>query len=109
MHTYAQTSVQLFNQLRREGYSTGDVEYFVTAYGPFPRLRQNLHRALGPHCEHSGIATRACDDGGGRGLLHAAYAQGDFETWGRGISGRKREQVKRIASTQAEVSTLIRN
>jgi len=47
MHTYAQTNVQLFNQLRRDGYSNNELSCIRNAYEHAKRLFTGLFLASG--------------------------------------------------------------
>jgi len=109
MHSYAQTNLQLFNQLRRDGYSNADLGYILKAYDLAACL-------LTARFQHSGKPTIAHFVGTASilsslhvsakvvaaGLLHNVYEIGDFGDGRKGISGPKREQVKRAVGSEVE-------
>ena len=109
MHSYAQTNVQLFDQLRAEGYSKQEREDVRDAYVFAMRLFTSLYLPSGkPFIDHLvgtasilaslqvpvEIVTAA--------LLHAAYLHGDFDSVRRGISESKRRQVREAVGEKVE-------
>ncbi|MGI8826884.1 MAG: DUF6817 domain-containing protein [Chloroflexota bacterium] len=106
-HQYAQTNLQLFNQMLAGGYSDADLELMRRCYDLAIQLFSGLYRPTGkPFLSHLvGTASilAAMETPApvvGAGLLHAAYTHGDF-----GIqfpSHRRREQVRRGASREVE-------
>ena len=85
MHTYAQTNIQLFNQLQREGYGAADLEAVARAYDLAIALTTGRFRASGKTFIAHLVGTagilgslKAPGPLVVAGLLHAAYAAGDF-------------------------------
>lgn len=109
MHSYAQTNLQLFTQLRRDGYSNTELGCIFNAYKLVICLFTGCFRPSGKtfiahlvgtasilsylHVPASVVAA---------GLLHAAYANGDFGDGKTGISDARREQVRRTVGHQVE-------
>ena len=109
MHDYAQTNIQLFNQLRRAGYSNADLEYLYRAYEVAIRLFTGRFRASGKtfiaHLVGTAsilAALRAPIALIAAGLLHAAYTHGDFGKGRQGISSAKRRKLKQSLGEEAE-------
>jgi hypothetical protein len=109
MQAYAQTNIQLFNQLSRAGYRSADLEYLYRAYELTIRLFTGQFRASGKtfiaHLVGTAsilVALRAPSPLVAAGLLHAAYTQGDFGKGGRGISSTKRLRLIQVLGEQAE-------
>jgi (p)ppGpp synthase/HD superfamily hydrolase len=109
MHTYAQTNVQLFNQLRSEGYSKNERQRVLTAYELAMRLFTGLFLPSGrPFIDHLvGTASilawlRVPVEIVTAGLIHAAYLHGDFGDAGEGVSNVKRKQVKHAVGEVVE-------
>ena len=107
--TYAQTNLQFFSQLRREGRSETEQGYLADAYRLAADLFSGQYRGCDkPFIAHLvGTASVLASLGApgpvvAAGLLHAAYEQGDF---GLGLTGRhhdKRREVQRILGVEAE-------
>jgi (p)ppGpp synthase/HD superfamily hydrolase len=109
MHTYAQTNVQLFNQLRSQGYSEKERALISDAYEFGIRIFTGLYLASGkPFIDHLvGTASilaslHAPVEVVAAGLLHAAYLHGDFGSIRKGVTNVKREQVRRAVGEQIE-------
>jgi (p)ppGpp synthase/HD superfamily hydrolase len=109
MHTYAQTNVQLFNQLRSDGYSKKERACLLNSYEFGMRIFTGLYLASGkPFIDHLvGTASilaslHAPVEVVAAGLLHAAYLHGDFGSIRKGVSKAKREQVRRAVGEQIE-------
>lgn len=109
MTTYAQTNLQLFNQLRQAGYSNADIGFLRVAYDLAMQLFTGLFRGSGKTflahlvgtasiltSQHAPIAVVTA------GLLHAAYSHGQFGPRRRGISDAKREHVRRAIGYEVE-------
>ena len=106
---YAQTNLQLYKQLRDCGYSTEDMALVQQAYALGVTLFTASFRGSGkPLLAHlvgtasilaslheSAIVVTA-------GLLHAAYALGDFGTGRGGMTPAKRERVRAAVSAAVE-------
>src|ERR1700676_5647271 len=99
MQHYAQTNIQLFNQLHRKGYSESDLARVSAAYAFAARVFTGCFRPSGKvflaHLVGTGsilaelhrpIATIAA------GLLHSVYTHGEFGDGARGLSEGKREE-----------------
>ena len=109
MHPYAQTNLQLFNQLHHEGYRAADFEAVVSAHEFMAALMTAQFRASGKtfiaHLVgtasilaslHTASAIVAA------ALLHAAYSAGDFGDDRLGISDAKRARVRSAVGEQVE-------
>jgi (p)ppGpp synthase/HD superfamily hydrolase len=101
MHTYAQTNVQLFNQLQSEGYSKKDRERVREAYDFAMHLFTGLFLPSGKAFIDHLVGTASILASLHRpvevviaGLIHAAYLHGDFGGTTKGISEAKRKQVR---------------
>jgi (p)ppGpp synthase/HD superfamily hydrolase len=109
MHAYAQTNVQLFNQLRSEGYSQKDRERIREAYEFAMRLFTGLFLPSGKTFIDHLVGTasilaslRMPVEVVIAGLIHAAYLHGDFGAIKTGISEEKRRQVRRVVGEEVE-------
>lgn len=109
MHSYAQTNVQLFNQLRSEGYSKNERQRVLTAYELAMRLFTGLFLPSGkPFIDHLvGTASilaslRVPIEIVSAGLIHAAYNHGIFGGLKGGISEAKRREVRRAVGDVGE-------
>jgi len=109
MHPYAQTNVQLFNQLRSEGYSKQERECVRQAYELGMQLFTGLFLPSGkPFIDHLvGTASILASlhvsvELVAAGLIHAAYLHGDFGSIRQGISEAKRKQVKDAVGEEVE-------
>lgn len=109
MHGYAQTNLQLFNQLRQCGYSASDMEQVVAAYGLAMELFGGHFRPNGKPfvCHLVGTASvlaglRAPMPVVICGLLHAVYTHGQFSGGRKGPSPRKRARVREAAGERSE-------
>lgn len=109
MHTYAQTNVQLFNQLRAEGYSKKDRALILQAYEFAMRTFTGLYLPSGkPFIDHLvGTASilaslRMPIEIVAAGMIHAAYLHGDFGTLQSGSSQNTRKKVQDAIGKEAE-------
>jgi (p)ppGpp synthase/HD superfamily hydrolase len=109
MHEYAQTNVQLFNQLRSEGYSKEDRERVRAAYEFAMRLFAGLFLPSGKTFIDHLVGTasilaslHASVDLVIAGLIHAAYLHGNFGGIRRGISKSTRKQVRDAVGEKVE-------
>ena len=109
MHSYAQTNVQLFNQLRSEGYSKKERQFVLAAYEFAMRLFVGLFLPSGkPFIDHLvGTASILTSlhvpvEIVTAGLIHAAYRHGIFSRIHLGISEAKRKQVKLVVGEVVE-------
>lgn len=107
--TFAQTNLQLFNQLRRARYCEADIFYICDVYNFALQIFAGRFRGSGkPFISHligtaSILATlRVSVNVVAAGLLHAAYIYGEYGTDQRGMTDAKREQVRRAVSVETE-------
>jgi (p)ppGpp synthase/HD superfamily hydrolase len=98
--TYAQTNIQLYNQLEREGYSRSDRERVRETYEFAMRLFTGLVLPSGKTFIDHLVGTASIlaslhmpAEIVAAGLIHAAYLHGDFGGATKGISDTKRKQV----------------
>ncbi len=109
MHPFAQTNVQLFNQMRREGYSTEELTRVVAAYdyalGLFGAAFRGSGKPLLAHLVGTAsvlASQRAPVAVVIAGMLHAAYELGDFGSGTRGVTAAKRAELRRAAGEEVE-------
>jgi (p)ppGpp synthase/HD superfamily hydrolase len=109
MPTYAQTNIQLFNQLQREKYCADDLKAVFSAYELAASLMTGRFRASGKtfiaHLVGTASILASLKAPGSlvvAGLLHAAYPAGDFGDGRPGVSAAKRERVRSVIGEQAE-------
>jgi (p)ppGpp synthase/HD superfamily hydrolase len=109
MHSYAQTNIQLFNQLHRRGYGAADLEAVVSAYELMISLMTGRFRASGKTFIAHLVGTASILGSlqvpsplVAAGLLHAVYSAGDFGDERPGISDAKRERVRSVVGEQVE-------
>lgn len=110
MYQYAQTNLQLFNQLRRDGYSNSELACIFNAYKLVTSLFTGCFRPSGKTFIAHLVGTasilsslHAPANVVAAGLLHAAYTNGDFGGSGkRGISKAKREHLTRAVGQEVE-------
>jgi (p)ppGpp synthase/HD superfamily hydrolase len=110
MHSYAQTKVQLFNQLSRDGYAKEDLALIHSSY----RLAASL---LTGRYQHSGKTTISHFVGAASilgflnvpaqvvaaGLLHAIYSVGDFGDGIRSVTAQKRDLLRQTVGDDVEI------
>ena len=109
MHAYAQTNVQLFNQLRSEGYSKEDRERVREAYEFAMRLFTGMFLPSGKSFIDHLVGTasvlaslRVRVELIIAGLIHAAYLHGNFGGVRKGISDATRRQVQSAVGPDVE-------
>lgn len=110
MYSYAQTNIQLFNQLQSEGYSNNDLVCVLNSYELAMELFTGLFRPSGKTFIDHSIGTASIlvslhvpVNIVVAGLLHAAYVHGDFGSVSiRSISDDKRKQVIHAIGEQVE-------
>ena len=107
--TYAQTNIQLFNQLEREGYSKSDRERVHETYEFAMRLFTGLFLPSGKTFIDHLVGTASILTGlhmpveiVAAGLIHAAYLHGDFGSVRMGISENKRKEVRKVVGEEVE-------
>ena len=109
MHSYAQTNIQLFNQLCREGYSHSELAPIRNAYELAMRLftghflasgRTQIAHIVGTasilSILHLPVEVVAA------GLIHNAYVTGDFGDGRKGISEARRNRVRQAVGMDVE-------
>ena len=106
--SYAQTNIQLFNQLRLAHYSEADLSYIYNIYQFALQIFSSRFRGSGkPFLSHLvGTASilaslHAPINVIAAGLLHAAYIYGEYGTE-RGMTEAKREQVRQVVGVETE-------
>jgi len=106
---YAQTNIQLFNQLHRAQYSEADLSYICNAYQFALQIFTGRFRASGkPFLSHLvGTASILASVHApirviAAGLLHAAYIYGEYEAEEKGMTDAKRKQVQRAIGVETE-------
>ena len=109
MEAKAQTIVQLFNQLRSQGYALEDLRLIHRAYELAVSLCICQYRSSGRTLlDHSvGAASiLAAQDLHpslvAAAVVHAAYIHGDFGTWRRRIGEDKRARLRAAVGSAAE-------
>jgi gluconolactonase len=109
MHYYAQTNLQLFNQLRGDGYSKADLGLVRDAYelamllfsGRFqPSGKSFIAHVVGT----AGIlaSLRLTAPVVAAGLLHNVYESGDFSDGRNGISQARRRKIRKALGPEVE-------
>jgi GT2 family glycosyltransferase len=106
---YAQTNLQLYNQLLAAGRTSDDLRLIRDAYELALRLFAAQFRASGkPFVAHLvGVASVLAAherpiETVVAGLLHSVYALGEFGDGSRGMTARKRHQVRLAVGDAAE-------
>ena len=110
MHSYAQTNIQLFNQLRRQGYSNEEIGCVRNAHELAMHLFTGLYRPSGDTFISHLVGTASILASlhtpiniVTAGLLHAAYIHGDFGIIGlRLMSGKKRQKIRDVVGDAVE-------
>lgn len=108
LHSYAQTNIQLLNQLQQLGYSDAALERLCRAYGLVMQLFSGRFRPSGKTFIAHLVGTASIlaklevsAELVTAGLLHAAYTHGDFGSRS-GISEAKRQAVRRVVGDSIE-------
>lgn len=109
MTQFAQTNIQLYNQLRNKGYSGQEINSVYQGYELAIQLFGCLFKPSGitfiaHHVSTASILAsfHAPVNVVVAGLLHGAYNRGDFGEFRRGISVEKRAQVRCVIGHEAE-------
>ncbi len=112
MHPYAQTNLQLFNQLRGDGYSRTDLGLVRDAYELAMVFFSGRFQASGKSFIAHVVGTasilaslRLPAPIVAAGLLHNIYENGDFSDGRNGISKSRRRKIRNVLG--AEVETYI--
>ncbi|NJP21002.1 MAG: hypothetical protein HC763_20665 [Hydrococcus sp. CRU_1_1] len=114
MYVYAQTNIQLFNQLRDRGYSNAELQEIFNAYQLTIELFTGQFRASGKTFIAHLVGTasilthlRVSSKLIAAGLLHAAYSQGDFGGIGKPEIPRQSENEFEIRLARKSRNTLL--
>ena len=106
---FAQTNVQLFNQLRLEGYAKQEIFQIWKAYELGMRLFSGLFLPSGkPFIDHLvGTASILAwlhmpVEIVAAGLIHAAYLHGDFGSIRMGVTEKKRKEIRKVVGAEVE-------
>jgi (p)ppGpp synthase/HD superfamily hydrolase len=106
---YAQTNLELLNQLCRSGYAEADLVRVRRAYEVALGLLTACFRPSGKTFLAHLVRTASILADLGTpprvvvaGLLHAAYSHGEFGTSAFGISRQKRERLRAVVGNDAE-------
>jgi (p)ppGpp synthase/HD superfamily hydrolase len=110
MPPYAQTNIQLFNQLRREGYSNEEILLVRNAHELAIHLFTGLYRPSGDTFISHLVGTASILASQHTpinivtgGLLHAAYIHGDFGIIGLMLmSEKKRRKIREVVGDVVE-------
>jgi len=109
MTGYAQTNLELYAQMRTEGYDEAAHEGVLYGYSLAMRLFAGLHRASGKvflaHLVGTAsvlVEARTRSPLVVAGLLHAAYTHGEFGDGWRGMTVDKRATVAAVVGDECE-------
>ncbi len=109
MQSYAQTNIQLFNQLHCEGYSNAEISCIQEAYTLVMSLFAGCFRLSGKTFIAHLVGTASILTAlhvpikmVAAGLMHAVYAYGDFGYGEKGITNSKRQYIRRIVGEEIE-------
>jgi (p)ppGpp synthase/HD superfamily hydrolase len=109
MDPYAQTNLQLFKQLRGEGYLQQEITVVCRAYELAAELCTGLYRPSGKTFIAHLVGTasilaslRVPIELVAAGLLHSAYTHGDFGRGPGAVTAANRAEVKGIIGAEAD-------
>jgi len=109
VHSYAQTNIQLFNQLRCDGYSKADLDLVRNAYELAMVLFTGRFQASGKSFIAHVVGTasilaslRLPASVVAAGLLHNVYENGDFSDGRDGISKSRRRKFRKTLGPEVE-------
>lgn len=109
MYSYAQTNIQLFNQLRIRNYSEADLKSIFKIYELTMNLFNGCYRPSGKtfiaHLIGTASILASLDvpiNVVAAGLIHAAYSNGQFGDGEKGISEKKRAQLREVVGEEIE-------
>ena len=109
MHSYAQTNIQLFNQLPRDGYSKADLDLVRDAYELAMVLFSGRFELSGKSFIAHVVGTasilarlRLPATVVAAGLLHNVYQNGDFGDGRHHISAGRRRKIRRALRPEVE-------
>ena len=108
--TYAQTNIQLFKQLHRDGYSSTELVLICDAYVLATRLYSGYFLASGrTEIEHVvGTASilgflKVPAPVVAAGLIHNVYDNGDFGSYRYGVTAAKRKAIVHAVGSEVEI------
>ena len=106
---YAQTNIQLFNQLLREGYANSELSLIRDAYALAALLYSGYFIGSGRTQISHDVGTASIlgtlhspTEVVAAGLIHNVYDNGDFGDGRKGVSNARRQQVRQVVGTKAE-------
>jgi len=106
---FAQTNVQLFNQLQELGYSDSDFELIAEAYRFSQELFVGKYRSSGKTFIAHAVGTasilasiKTSSELIAGALLHSAYKHGDFGELSRRITNSKRVLIQKRVGVKVE-------
>lgn len=109
MNQYAQTNIQLFNQLQKLGYASSELKRVANAFKFAMQIFTGMFRASGKTFIAHLVGTasilahlQAPCKLIITGLLHAAYSHGDFGTGQIGITKAKKNQLVQVVGEEIE-------
>lgn len=109
IHLYAQTKIQLFNQLINDGYSSTELVCIHNAYKLSVRLFTGRFQSSGKDFIAHGVGAasilsslRLPAEVVAAGLIHNIYMNGDFGYRQVGISDAKRKYIKKALGEKVE-------
>ena len=109
MYRFAQTNIQLFNQLYDLGCAEEEIAVVKQSYEVAMVLFTGRFRGSGKTFIAHSVGTasilaslRLAPSVVAAGLLHAAYDSGDFGQGGQGLSSAKREYMRVAVGTEVE-------
>lgn len=109
MHSYAQTILQLYNQLRCDGYSKEDLVRIRSVYELAMSLFSGRFLPSGKTFISHGVGTAGIlaslhlpTQVVAAGLIHNVYQNGDFGDGSGGISEAKRKKVRSVVGKETE-------
>jgi gluconolactonase len=109
MHAYAQTNIQLFNQLRSDGYSKADLDLVRNAYELAMVLFSGRFQPSGKSFIAHVVGTASILASLGlpapvvaAGLLHNLYEKGDFSDGRTGVSKARRRKIRNVLGSDVE-------
>jgi gluconolactonase len=109
MYPYAQTNIQLFNQLRRNGFTKADRDLVCDAYQVAMALFSGRFQPSGKSFIAHVVGTASILASlrlpvavVAAGLLHNVYEQGDFGDGRKSISRLRRRKIRRILGPEIE-------
>jgi (p)ppGpp synthase/HD superfamily hydrolase len=109
VHRFAQTNLQLMNQMRGNSYTTSEIGLAVRSYDLAVRLFTGLYRASGKtflaHLVGTGSILADLQAPApllAAALIHAAYEIGDFGDGAHGISPQRRDLIRSAIGDEIE-------